>query len=276
MPSIDKKAKTVIRASSLPQYPDCERRYAARSFANEVKAAGYELNTMLPSIGAVIGTGTHEALGYAMIQKMQDQEIVAADFEALAVSSIEEAIKDGVVWDNTTTSPDAAIQQAIRQAKVILQVVGDDIQPIAVEQYLKANLDDGFELTGHIDITEQNGIADFKTGSVQRANQTQYGAYSLLSRSNGHPVKRLREIYVQRVGKRVPQPDPIVKSYSVKEAERGASETIKHIKAGLIKFRESCENWVFLPNPNSMMCSPLYCPAFGTKFCQSHKKLQGK
>ncbi|WP_299378211.1 PD-(D/E)XK nuclease family protein [uncultured Kiloniella sp.] len=271
-----KNSKTTIRASSLPQYPDCERRYAARSFSEQVKAAGYELKTMLPSIGAIIGTGTHEALGYAMLQKMEGQEIVKADMEALAVASIEDATKDGVVWDQTTTNMDAAIVQAIRQAKIILQTVGKDINPVAVEDHFKANLGDGFELSGHIDIREINGIADFKTGSVQRANQTQYGGYSLLAKSNGHKVERLREIYVPRVGKRVPQPDPIVTEYGVAVAEKGAAETIKHIKSGLIKFKETGENWIFLPNPNSMMCSPNYCPAFGTKFCQSHKNIKGK
>lgn len=263
---------TVIRASSLPQYPDCPRRHAARSFGEDVTRAGFELRRIPPSIGAAIGTGTHAALTHVMQKRIDGQDIDAAAMDAIAVEAIDKEISDGVVWDDTTTSAGAAHRQAIRQAKAILQCFGEEILPVAVEESMQAEMGDGFVLRGHVDVREAGRILDFKTGTVQRANQAQYGGYSLLARANGHDVTRLAEIYVKRVGPTKPQPDATMTEYAQAECERAAWTIAQSIKRGLAAFRETGDAWEFLPNPNSMMCSPDYCPAWGTEFCKAHKE----
>ena len=72
-----------------------------------------------------------------------------------------------------------AQQQVIRQTRLYHDQVAPGIKPIAVEEYLKAEIDDGFILSGHVDVTEEFDLHDLKTGKNQRANQAQYGAYAL-------------------------------------------------------------------------------------------------
>jgi len=91
-----------IRASSLPQYADCPRRHAARSFTDLVEAQGYTLRHTPQSVGAAIGTGTHEALGYILTERMEGRDTPEQDWQAKAIQSIDDNIADGVVWDATT------------------------------------------------------------------------------------------------------------------------------------------------------------------------------
>lgn len=262
---------TIIRASGLPQWSDCPRRHAARSFSEDVRAQGYDLRTIPPSIGASIGTGTHAAVEFYLTEKLEFREAKRADLEARAVEAIDSDIADGVVWDDTTTSADTAHKQAIRQAISIIQVFGERLQPLAIEERLEASLGDGFMLSGTIDIREHLAIDDVKTGTVQRANQAQYGGYGLLGEANGHAIGRLTEIYVKRVGMSKSQPDPTWTDYPVAESKTAAWEIAQRIKGDLTAFRNGGDAWAFMPNPNSMMCSPDYCPAFGTNFCKAHK-----
>lgn len=264
---------TFIRASSLPHYSDCTRRSAAKMFSKELHEYGFELVQTNLSIGAAVGTATHKALETALVLKKDGKEYVQA-MRDVAAESLKESISCGIIWDDTTTNKDAGILQAVRQARVVLDFM-PSMKHIEIEGEFTANLSDGFTLSGHIDLrgTEEAAIWDLKTGTRQRVNIAQYGAYSLLARSNGHAVKEIGEIYVPRVGISKPQPDPTIVKYPVSNAETIAFRTIQRIKEDITHFRETDgDPWVWLPNPNSMMCSPDYCPAFGTNFCDSHMK----
>jgi hypothetical protein len=46
---------------------------------------------------------------------------------------------------------------------------------------------------------------------------------------------------------------------------------LQRIIDDLTRFRDTADIWSWLPNPNSMMCSPDYCAAWGTGFCRAHK-----
>ena len=80
------------------------------------------------------------------------------------------------------------------------------IKPIAVEQALRAAIEPGFVLSGHIDVSEELDLHDLKTGKNQRANAAQYGAYALLRRSHGENANKLIEDYVRRGSLRTAQP----------------------------------------------------------------------
>ncbi|MDO8421140.1 MAG: PD-(D/E)XK nuclease family protein [Parvibaculum sp.] len=266
----------IIRVSDLPSVADCSRRWMSRSRPAEVKAAGFDLREMSSSIGAAIGTGTHAGLENAFRSKMEARVIEVESFRECAAESIMESIKDGVIWDDATTNVDAAITQATRQARIIWDYFGDVIEPVAIEERLSADIGDGFILRGHIDVREAARVVDFKTGTVQRANQPQYGGYSLVARSNGHTVDAVAEIYSKRVGVTRDQPAPTLTEYDIAESEIAAQEIYTRMKADILAFRERGDPWVFLPNPNSMNCSENYCPAWGTSFCRAHKQPKAK
>jgi len=270
--------RTIIRASSLPQYTDCARRSAVRLFASEVLGAGFKLSSPMPSIGAVIGTATHTLLETNFRRAWAgDSPLGMEAMQQQADADIREATKEGVIWDDTTNRIDVAVKQTARQAYVAWDQIGQNLKPIKIEAAYDADMGDGFILSGHIDVLEADAINDWKTGNVQRANMAQYGGYSLLARSNGHDgIKTLREIYIERKGINKPQPDPLVVEYNVGEAEDYALAVANRMKRDLQEFRASRDPMAFLPNPNSMMCTPDYCPAWGTEFCKAHKVVPTK
>lgn len=269
---------TIIRASSLPQYTDCARRSAIRLWPADVLGAGFSVSVSKPSIGALIGTATHHILERALRANIEGDTV--PDFEQMqriAGDELRETTANGVIWDDTTTRLDVGIKQAARQAKTAWDAVGRHMKPIGIEKEFSADMGDGFVLRGHLDVIEDEAINDWKTGNIQRANMAQYGGYSLLARSNGfNGIKHLREIYIERKGITKPQPDPIITEYNVADAEEYAIGVAKRMKADLTNFRETRDANAFLPNPNSMMCTPDYCPAFGTEFCKAHKVKMAK
>ena len=267
----DNAEPTVIRCSSLSHYADCPRRAAAKMFFKELAHDyGFDLKPTFASAGAMVGTAMHRSLEAAIVLRSQNKPF-DEEIDKTAAASIRETVREGVVWDNTTFDGATAAMQAARQARSILAVM-PRLKEIAIEGEFTADLGDGFILSGHIDIRGRDGeretIQDFKSGVVERVNIPQYGGYSLLARTAGHRVDVLREIYVKRAPKTKPQPAPVVKDYDPAMAENFAWTVIARVKADLKEFRRTGSPWVWLPNPNSMMCSPHYCPAYGTAFCR--------
>ena len=266
---------TIIRCSSLSHYTDCPRRAAAKMFFDEIsKEYGFDLTPVNTSAGAAVGTAMHKALEAALVLRAKG-EPYAEEMKRIADASMLETSREGIVWDDTTFDKSIGAMQAVRQAHSILDVF-PDLDEIAIEGEFTADLGDDFILSGHIDIRGREGkvhtIQDFKSGIVKRVNIPQYGGYSLLVRTSGQKVDLLREIYAKRVGKTKPQPAPVIQEYEPAMAENFAYAIIRRIKADLMEFRRTGKPWVWLPNPNSMMCSQHYCPAYGTKFCKCRKK----
>lgn len=266
---------TIIRCSSLSHYTDCPRRAAAKMFFKELSQEfGFDLMPTFTSAGAAVGTAMHKSLEAAIVLRQQGKPY-AEEIKKVAEASLIDTVREGIVWDDTTFDRAAGVLQATRQAHAILDVF-PELDEIAIEGEFTADLGDDFILSGHIDIRgRENGrrtIQDFKSGTVKRVNLPQYGGYSLLVRTSGQKVDLLREIYIKRVGKTKAQPAPIIQDYEPAMAENFAYAIIKQIKSDMQRFRNSGSPWVWLPNPNSMMCSPHYCPAYGTKFCKCKTK----
>lgn len=261
---------TIIRASSLPHYTDCYRRAAAKMLTAELVQDGFNVRAPQQSIGAAVGTATHNAMEVALLLRAENKPF-EKELSEVAEISISKSIEKGIIWDATTPTKDVAIKQAVRQALAVVNFF-PDLTEINIEEEYKANIDDEFILSGHVDIRTGGKIRDLKTGKMSRANQAQYGAYSLLCRSNGIEIDEIGEIYVRRMGITKPQPDPVFISYDVATAERMAFEIINKMKSDITNYRNSGSVWSFLANPNSLMCTPDYCPAYGTNFCNCHKK----
>ncbi len=258
-----------IRASMLPAWPDCPRRSAAKSFKYLVKAKGYALRELPPSIGAAVGTAVHKVAEVVLQHKIDTGEVGSqADGFEQALVGFREEIAPGAVWDDTTPNVNAAEHQINSLAKAYMQVA-ETVMPKAVELSLEANAGDGFLLTGHIDLlTADEYVRDLKTGAVDRPYYQQHGAYALLVRSNQiSGIQGLAVDWLKRVGKTKAQPPVVIKEYSVDACQRAALEVIGDVKRCVQDFEKTGSAVAFSANCMSMMCNDKYCPAWGTAFC---------
>jgi len=261
-----------IHASRTPMYADCARREAAKMFRYEIEGAGFPLRWLPLSVGAAVGSGTHAGAAYSLTSKMKDGDLGSdGDAEGRAIAALSDALDGGVIWDATTKNLNTAQKQTLRQVRAYRVHVAPGLVPIAVEERLEAELNEGFKLTGRTDICEDEALHDTKTGVTRRANGAQYGSYALLRRSHGHKANRLIEDFIPRVSIKKPQPKPEAHSYPVEMAEQLAWATLNRIQADYTQFMETGDPNAFLPNPASMLCSDKYCPAWGTTFCRAHK-----
>ena len=271
-----------IRASSLPAHPDCPRRNLAKSFGHVVRAQGYELRTNAPSVGAAVGTATHAAAARLLEAKRdhgQPGDTQAAVDEAVAGFDTE--IEAGAEWDDTTPNPDTAHKQIRRLTMAFARGVLPHVEPMLIETHMQADAGDGFTLDGHVDlITRDRWVRDLKTGALVRPYQAQLGGYSLLARSNAATTgvtstAGVATDFIQRVSSRRQQPDPVETSYPVAVAENAALAAVAQIKRDVTALAEGGDPWAVPANPMSMMCSPKYCPAYGTDFCALGGTVQG-
>ena len=264
-----------IRSSMLPGYPDCPRRAAAKSFRKVITAAGYELRELRPSVGAAVGTAVHKALELPMRAKLETGELGRLeDGIDAAMAEFDKETAPGCEWDDTTGNRDAAQHQIIRMARAWYHGPGQQVQPLAIEVELQADAGNGFLLTGHADLVTVDGwVRDWKTGALVRPYFHQLGAYGLLVRSCGilPGVAGLGIDFIKRTPKTKPQDQPLFQPYPVAPCQRAAWSVIQRVKQDVGNFRESGDAEVFPANCMSMMCSPLYCPAHGTDFCELTK-----
>lgn len=259
----------MIRASSLPGYADCARRWAARAMQRQLADAGFAVRELPPGIGAATGTATHAGAARVVYQNHN------SDPSEIGIETLHNVIADGVIYDDTSPNLADAEKQVVRQiAAYDLGIARSLPGGARVEELMTATTASGAEITGHADVIldDQGTIRDLKTGRVSRANGAQYGCYSLLHRSTGGHCTRLVEDYVRRVPVKKAQPPAVSIEYDVAVAERTAKAIIKRIIRDVAEFNESGEPDAFVANPQSMMCGDKYCPAHGTRFCQEWKR----
>jgi len=263
----------------LPAYNDCPRRAIARQFRRDIEKEGYKLNDELPSIGASVGTATHKVIENYFKSKIEERNFVV--FEAVENSIIEmqENIKNGCLWDDTTPSVDTARLQVYNMSKAYIEAVGKYIKPLAVEVSLEAIIDDEWKITGHIDLVSEGfegiNLHDLKTGALVRSYHSQVGGYSLLYRSvySDAKISNLVIDFVKRVGKSKTQEIPVSTNYDVKLCERVAYSTIMRIIFDIANFEKTKDPFCLAENPMSMLCNKSYCIAYNTDFCPITKNL---
>jgi len=260
-----------IRSSMLPSYSDCPRRAAAKAFSHLITPAGFQLRQLPPSIGASIGTGCHKG-SIKLVDDIINNGIPGDLNDAIDMSIIDfrERISEGAVWDSITVNQNEAEHQIRILVGSFLREVAPKLKPTHTERPHRANIDTGFQLTGHTDIeSTDNSIDDLKYGARMRPYFQQLGGYSLLKKTvdkTQPPVLRL--YHLPRVSLKKSYPGASVHEYDVAECEQSAWWTLKHIISHVKKFQATGEPWCFPANPMSMMCSDKYCPAWGTEFCK--------
>lgn len=270
-----------IRASSLPGYSDCARRAATRLFRRDIEAAGYVLAETPRGIGATIGTSVHAAAALTLTEKARTgSPAPLSTVTDCAVETYRETAREGVMFDRETPATPDAERQVVAMAGAYQRVLAPQIEPLAVEERLEAETPFGLILTGQSDVLarEPGRLRDLKTGKKRGNYKQQIGAYSLLSKSHGFDVQSVAEDFLQRVSAKKPQPDPVTFPHDLAAAETAAFSTLRHIADDIKVFREGDpergvlpgDPWAFQANPSSILCSPKFCPAFGTDWCREH------
>ena len=282
------KPVIIIRASALPWWPDCPRRSAAQLFWRELAGAGFRLHLLPRGIGAVVGQAVHKAAEVMLKEKAQTgilpPSTVISDCAAEAVT---QGVRDGVVFDQVTTNPLEGEAQALGMARAYYRTIAPEVEPILVEERLEAEVAPGVVLSGQPDVVarEPNRIRDVKTSARPGggSHAPQIGAYSLLARSNDLEIEDAAIDSIRRVAIGKVQPDPVSKPVRLIQAETAATNIIRHIDSDLQTFRHGDaerrimpgDPWAFVANPQSNLCSPKYCPAFGTEFCHEGDPAKG-
>lgn len=262
----------IVRASMLPGYADCARRAAAKQWPRLLAEMGFEIRRLEPSIGAAVGTAVHAAHEAILRQRMADPGLAPAIDSAIASANakLREEIATGAIWD--ASSPNLAVAE-FQIGRMVRAAIPHllTVEPAAVELPLHADLGDGWEMTGHVDVvTVGCHLDDFKTGSVRRPYQAQLGGYALLARANGWRVSTVGITWVPRGRQNRPQPPPERQTYDAAAAERAAWGIAQAIKRDVAEFRRDAQPEAFVANPMSMMCSRRYCTAWGTEWCRMH------
>lgn len=241
-------------------------------FPAQIIEAGYGLREVSSSVGASVGTATHAAVASCLTEKMKSGSLGnQTEDEQVGVASLEENVKMGVSWDQTTPNLSTGAKQVIRMYRAYRFSTAENVNPHAVERRLEFKTKSGNMLSGQVDISDE-GVRDLKTGVTARSNGAQYGAYSLLARMSGEAVSRIVEDYIARVDINKDQPFPVEVPYDVRLSERVAAHAIEDVERKYERFIAEGENLVFSANPNSVLCGDRFCPAWGTTWCQEHRK----
>lgn len=278
----------IIRPSSLVDFLDCPRRWAARHLRPEVEAAGYDLAERRPSgAGALVGSGVHSGAAWTLEQMRSGG---AAGAEATAIEAAvegfrERAAAEGAEWDDTTPSANTAEKQIARMVKVYRRQIAPQLRPIEIEERMEAIVAPGLIVSGQVDalvaalaIADTRVLRDTKTGRQKRANGVQYGGYSLILEAHGLKPERLLEDYIPRVALSKEQPDATTTEFNAHDARMDAWQAIQAIKASADEFSARAADpngddprGAFRPNPASSLCSEKFCPARGSRWCRSHR-----
>jgi hypothetical protein len=276
---------TVIRASGTTNYAICARRWAASAIGREIEALlGIRFPRSRTGVGALKGTTCHHAVAHGYTEKAQTGTLTPISVLLdVARDHLAESFRQGEVEfdgpSGVTHNQNQAMRQVASMVAVYENKIAQFVDPVIVEERLEAEIEPGLVLSGQTDLVcrEPHAIRDLKTGQRQPASfAPQLGSYSLLCRSNGIDIQHVNIDFVRSVSVHKPQPDPVVVSAEINQAETAAASILKHIAADLKTFREGDQGrgikpgdpWAFVANPSCTLCSPKYCRAFGTPWCR--------
>lgn len=265
-----------VRCSSISQYADCPRRWAAKHLRGILYNGGFYLRSLPSSVGAVIGSGTHAAVAFDLEHKMRTGELARfSDAADHGIAELEERIeKEGVHYDEISQDKNGAQAQVMRLARVYREDVGSKIMPIVVEERMNVRHSTGMIVSGQIDnlLEKPNRLRDVKTGKRRGANFGQYGGYSRVLRAHKRPIASIKEDFIPRVALNKEQPRVKSIDYDIDACEMQAEQTLQRIAADYGRFEKTGDREAFAANPASALCTDRFCPAWGTSLCPLGRK----
>lgn len=274
----------IIRPSSLSDWVDCRRRYAARHLRGLIAAAGYTVGEKRPAhIGALVGTGLHAGAAHTLIARLRGTDAPAAAADEVAVTEMRLRMEaEGVDWDDVTRDLNTAEKQLLRMSRAWRQHVAPQIRPRMVEERLDVQVADGIIMSGQLDVADTAGaggvrIRDTKTTKQRRSAHAQLGAYALLLNSHGYEPQSAVIDHIPRCPIREEQPVPETREIALRAAVEDALQAVEEIGRDVAEFRRRASGEsardpiaVFPANPASALCSARFCPAWGTATCRAH------
>jgi phosphorylcholine metabolism protein LicD len=215
-------------------------------------------------------------MAYALKAKMAgDPDMSLKDMISAGVESFRTATDDGVDYDNTTDTPNTADKQIESMIKVYYHYILPKIEPVEVEVRMEAQIDDNMTLSGQPDVLELDAVRDLKTGRSGEKYHAQLGGYILLAKANKKPVNIQTAVidWLPRARLSKPQPEPVELEYSAELCVNEAKAVIKDVQRQYGGYTETGNPSSFPNNTSSMICTPKYCPAYGTDWCPVSKTL---
>jgi hypothetical protein len=266
----------ILRVSSLAGWHDCSRRSAARSFRKRLESDGYEFIRTENSVGGCIGTGVHSGMAYALKQKIAGKDIKLDDMIDAGVESFRDEADKGVDYDSTTDTPNTADKQIESMIKVYYHYILPKIEPVEVEVRMDAVIDETMTLSGQPDVLEFSAVRDLKTGRSGEKYHAQLGGYILLAKANKKPVEIDTAVidWLPRARLSKPQPEPVELEYSAELCVNEAKAVIRDVQRQYGGYNETGNPSSFPNNTSSMICTPKFCPAYGTDWCKVSKTLK--
>ena len=274
----------VVRPSSLADWSDCSRRFAARDLANMLAAAGYEIRKRGPAIhiGAAVGTAVH-AYAYATVApRMAGNPLAQPDqAEEQAIAAFRAETDGSVDWDEVTSTANDAERQIRRMSRAWRATMAEDIVPVLMEERLEADTGNGIVLSGQPDLAQDMGphirVRDMKSNKIRRSPHLQVGAYASLLEAHDFRVGEVAMDHIPRAKLSKPQPDPTLVVLDLASAKADAWRALQDIERCVTEFEKRAADpcggssiTAFAPNPASMLCSARWCPAWGTNTCRAH------
>lgn len=259
---------TEVRASSLSGYVDCPRRWMARQHAGLVESAGYSLNRLGRHIGSATGQATHQGALSGVRERIKSGTFDAEAMDDIAVATLHEETTDHeVIWDDRTPNVSVAERQVLRQVAVYRESVLPTDETEFVEPAWEGDHHTGLRITGHPDQVSYRVLQDVKTG-LQSFNAPQYGCYVMLSwvAPENVQVDRIEELFIPRTKITEAAPELERFEYELGLCVAVADRILVTIDRALKEFKNMGRS-AFAANPQSMLCSNTFCPAWGTSFC---------
>lgn len=258
-----------VRASSVSNYPDCPRRWFARSQPELVTGAGYSLKSVGRHIGAATGQATHQGALSGLRRRIKKEAVDIEELEAVALVTLDAELQSGpVVWDDTSPNADVAEKQVLRQVRTCASQIVAVEQPEYIEPEWRArHAKTSLLVTGHPDMVSYRKLGDIKTGQESN-NAAQYGAYGMLSSCAEEVVQieEIEELYLPRVKMTAPPADVERIAYDLDGCMQLADRTLRNIARDLEAFEKDGAQAV-TANTRSVLCSDKFCPCWGTSFC---------
>jgi hypothetical protein len=262
----------VVRASSLPTFIDCERRWLGTSRKQLLQTMGYSPAWLVANVGAHVGSAAHAGVARSWQGKFDSDAFSPIDeADDAAVEVLRDRITDeGVSYDDVSPSRNEAEHAARR----IIRAYRDDApvtrRPRLVEAAMTARFRPNWYLSGHCDLFADPDatLDDTKTGKRVPSPEAQIGAYGLLLLARKEKAERYTMTFVRRVRRSSEQPPPMTLKFDPGTVLRQARRTVDEIATKTDTFMKDGDPTHFRANTSSVLCSRKYCPLFKTAACK--------